>query len=231
MQGFTCINGGKLSTTATGTSDIIFSKTGLDREIAHYVSPPERNPIWQCIPKGIQDVMNKHRHLQIAEEAFDLIENEIRPFLADGGRLWTKGSKGYPSQVRRLLRGLDVTHNVTHATLDALELEESQRIVEHVIPMKRIIIEIIDPTQADPRSNSTNGPIAGGPAQSPAHLLSIFEALLQKCWVTASEHDRLNRAGRSHQWDAPGGNGWDRYRQAGVVAHRIDTNEDLTPDP
>ncbi|MBM7826985.1 hypothetical protein [Microbacterium aurum] len=62
--------------------------------------------------------------------------------------------------------------------------------------MKRIVIEIVDPAQADPRSNSHADPIAGGPATSPEHLLAIFDGLLQKCWVTKEEHDRLNRASR-----------------------------------
>ncbi|MFC5337910.1 hypothetical protein [Leucobacter denitrificans] len=87
--------------------------------------------------------------------------------------------------------------------------------------MKRIIIEIVDPRQADPRSNTSHSPIAGGPAGSPEHLIKIFDRLLQKCWVTEEEHDRLNRAGRSFQWDAPNGDGWSRYKKAQINVHAV----------
>lgn len=161
------------------------------------------------------------RRLDVASAAFALIEEEVRPFLAAGGRLWSKGSMGYPSQLRRMLDVLDDAHGVTFATSDAMQLERSRRVVEHVLPMKRIVIEIVDPRQADPRSNIGTAPIAGGPATSPEHLIAIFDQLLQKCWVTPEEHERLNRAGRSLQWDAPDGDGWARYRIAQVVAQRL----------
>ncbi|MFF2371822.1 hypothetical protein [Agromyces sp. NPDC058110] len=161
------------------------------------------------------------RRIRIATKAFNLIESEVRPLLATGGRLWSKGSGGYPSRLRQILRGLDKAHGVTYATHDAMELPPGQRRVEHVIPVKRIIIEIVDPSQADPRSNTQSAPIAGGPAASPTHLIAIYDRLVQLCWVTPEEHDRLNRAERSFQWDAPDGDGWSRYRLAGVVAHRL----------
>lgn len=167
------------------------------------------------------------RRLQVAIEAFALIEAEVRPFLASGGRLWTKGSNAYPKRVRQILHKLD-SAGVTFATHDAMQLERRQRVVEHVVPMKRIVIEIVDPSQADPRSNSGTEPIAGGPATSPEHLLAIFDRLLAKCWVTSDEHDRLNRAGRSFQWDAPNGDGWTRYAHAGVVAHRLSVSGELS---
>lgn len=153
----------------------------------------------------------------IAAKAYQFIVDEVRPFLAAGGRLWTKGSQGYPRRLRQMLQGLDQAHPVTFVTHDATLIDERQRVVEHVIPMKRIVIEIVDPGQADPRSNSTLAPIGGGPATSPEELIAIFDRLLVKCWVTSDEHDRLNRAGRSFQWDAPDGDGWARYRQAGVA--------------
>jgi hypothetical protein len=168
--------------------------------------------------------------LRIATGAFEFIECEVRPFLVEGGRLWSKGSRGYPRQLRQMLLGLDNSHVVTFATPDATRLDELQRRVEHVIPMKRIVIEIVDPGQADPRSNTSFDPIAGGPAISPEHLISIFDQLLVKCWVTPDEHDRLNRAGRSLQWDAPNGDGWARYRLAGVTAHSITPTGDLHRD-
>lgn len=170
------------------------------------------------------------RRLWIAKEAYEFIEGEVRPFLAAGGRLWSKGSQGYPRRLRQMLQGLDRAHTVTFATHEAMLLDRSQRKVEHVVPMKRIVVEIVDPGQADPRSNSVVDPIAGGPATSPEDLLSIFDRLLVKCWVTGDEHDRLNRAGRSFQWDAPDGDGWSRYRQAGVIAYRLTVSGDLDRD-
>lgn len=158
------------------------------------------------------------RRTRAAIAAFDLIETEVRPHLAAGGNLWTKGSGGYPRRLRQMLGALDKGHAVTFATRDAMQLAPAERVVEHVIPFKRIIVEIVDPNQADPRSNTHQRPIAGGPATSPEHLLSIFDRLLVKCWVTKDEHDRLNRAGRSLQWDAPDGDGWARYRLADVIA-------------
>ncbi len=170
------------------------------------------------------------RRLRIAGDAYDFIESEVRPFLATGGRLWSKGSRGYPRRLRQKLHGLDAAHPVTFATQDAMRLERRQRVVEHVVPIKRIAIEIVDPRQADPRSNTMAEPIAGGPASSPEHLVMVFDQLLVKCWVTADEHDRLNRTGPSSQWDAPDGDGWARYRQAGVVAHPLTAAGELSLD-
>ena len=170
------------------------------------------------------------RRLRIARDAYEFIEGEVRPFLAAGGRLWSKGSRGYPRRLRQRLQGLDAAHPVLFATQDAMRLDRSQRIVEHVVPMKRIVIEIVDPHQADPRSNRVADPIAGGPAISPEHLILIFDQLLEKCWVTADEHDRLNRTGPSFQWDAPDGDGWSRYRQAGVAAYRLTAYGELPRD-
>lgn len=130
-----------------------------------------------------------------------------------------------------MLGALDRSHEVKHATIASMRLETDQRIVEHVIPIKRIVIEIVDPSQADPRSNTRTAPIAGGPARSPEHLLALFDSLLEKCWVTPDEHDRLNRAGRSFQWDAPDGDGWARYRMAGVVVYRLASHGGLILQP
>ncbi len=171
-----------------------------------------------------------HHRLRIAQEAYAFIEGEVRPFLAAGGQLWSKGSRGYRRRLRQMLQGLDRAHNPTFATQDAVLIDSELRKVEHVVPMKRIVIEIVDPGQADPRSTSVTDPIAGGPAVSPEDLISIFDRLLVKCWVTGDEHDRLNRAGRSFQWDAPDGDGWSRYRQAGVIAYPLTANGDLDRD-
>ncbi|GAA1679492.1 hypothetical protein [Microbacterium lacus] len=168
--------------------------------------------------RGMKD---DERRLRIANQAYDFIESEVRPHLVSGGRLWSKGSGGHPSRLRTILSGLDAEHEVMFTTDAAIRLPKRQRVVEHVIPFKRIIIELVDPRQADPRSNSGVEPIAGGPATSPEHLLEIFDRMIQKCWVTHDEHERLNRAGASLQWDAPDGDGWARYRSAAVLAHRV----------
>lgn len=157
------------------------------------------------------------RRLRIATSVFDLIESEVRPFLRSGGHLCSRGSAGYLSRLRQMLGGLDVGYRVTFATSDAMRLPINERVVEHVIPIKRIVIEIVDPDQADPRSNNHRAPIADGPTTSPEHLLRILDTLTQKCWVTKDEHDRLNRAGASFQRDAPEGDRWARYRKAGVA--------------
>jgi hypothetical protein len=169
----------------------------------------------------METAIGDDRRLQIAADAYEFIDSEVRPFLAAGGRLWSKGSRGYPSRLRRMLEGLEGSHSTTFATIDAMRLDLSEREVEHVTPVKRIVIEIVDPRQADPRSNTVLEAIAGGPATSPQHLIEIFDKLLVTCWVTANEHILLNRAGRSLQWDAPDGDGWRRYEMAGVVAYPL----------
>lgn len=161
------------------------------------------------------------RRLAIAEAAYRLVENEARPHLARGGNLHTKGSGAYPAKLRTLLSPLDRAIPVTYATEAALAIDIKRRCVEHVLPLKRIAVEIIDPSKADPRLNTLFAPLAGGPATSPEHLLEIFDALILKCWVTPEEHTRLNQAGESLQWDAPDGDGWERYRRANVVALRL----------
>ncbi len=173
---------------------------------------------------GMRIPSGDERRLRIATEAYEFIEGEVRPFLAAGGRLWSKGSLGYPARLRQMLQGLDSAHPVTFATHDAMRLDPGQRVVEHVVPVKRIVIELVDPGQADPRSNTAAEPLAGGPAISPEHLIVIFDQLLLKCWVTAEEHERLNRIGPSFQWDAPNGDGWARYRMAGVKAQPLAAN-------
>jgi hypothetical protein len=49
------------------------------------------------------------RRLWIATDVFDLIESEVRPLLASGGRLWSKGSGGYPSSMSVPVNGADAT--------------------------------------------------------------------------------------------------------------------------
>lgn len=158
---------------------------------------------------------------RIAEQAYRFTDDEVRPFLENVGRLRSTGSQGYPRRLRQKLRDLDQARYVTFATRDAMGLAPSERVVEHVVPIKRIVIEIVDPRQADPRSNRSLEPIGGGPANSPDDVIAVFDRLLIKCWVTSDEHDRLNRAGKSYQWDAPDDDGRARYREAGVVAHPL----------
>jgi len=156
------------------------------------------------------------RRMQIAERAYRFIEDEVRPHLRRGGNLHTKGSNGYPGKLRRMLAGLDKTPP-THVSLaaKAADLENCQ--IEHVIPWKRIIVELVDPAACDDRINTSKQPIAGGPASSPQQLLHIFDQLAkEKCWVTKDEHRRLNTVIPSSQWDAPDGDGWKRYGLAGI---------------
>lgn len=157
----------------------------------------------------------------IAQSTYRFIEDEIRPFLAQGGNLHTKGSRGYPTRLRQMLSRLDADVPITHATAASLRLPVRDRQIEHVVPVKRIAIEIVDPSKADPRSNTSFDAIAGGPATSPEHLLKIVDQLWIKCWVTPEEHSRLNKCMPSAQWDAPNGDGWLRYRLANIVAEPL----------
>lgn len=125
------------------------------------------------------------RRLRIARQVYAVIDEEARPFLAAGGRLWSKGSRGYPSRLRRMLQPLE-TDVISFATREAMLLDPAEREVEHVLPVKRVVVEIVDPRQADPRSNRVAEPFAGGPATSPEHLLAIVDRLLVKCWVTVT---------------------------------------------
>jgi len=44
----------------------------------------------------------------------------------------------------------------------------------------------------------------------------LAERLVEKAYVSKSEHARLNKVDRSMQWDAPNGNGRERYHRAGI---------------
>jgi hypothetical protein len=165
----------------------------------------------------ISDDQQLHvRRAAIAAAAWEWIENCVHLHLHAGGSLHSKGSGGLPATFRQRFLGRLDTGCVRYATPAALERPVAERVVEHVIPLKRIAIEIFDPALADPRSNTLFDPLAGGPARSPEDVLRIFDTLCAKCWVTKEEHARLNRAAASLQWDAPNGDGWARYRAAGL---------------
>ncbi|WP_170451251.1 hypothetical protein [Ruegeria arenilitoris] len=157
-------------------------------------------------------------HDQLAVQAYQYITDVARPFVARGGRLWTKtpGFEGIApaTTLRDMLAPLDADVPVT-LTTEAAALAGVRIDVEHVLPVKRIAIEMIDPLQGDPRCGSNR--VLIGRAESPADVLRIYLALAVKCYVTNDEHKRLNRAHRSSKWDAWNGDWRERYKRAGVV--------------
>jgi len=156
-----------------------------------------------------------------ALEAWEAIVLPARAHLAAGGNLHTKGSGGWPKRLRTYLDRVDRLVPFTLASDAAMALPVAERIREHVMPMKRIAIEIIDPSACDPRANTRRDAIAGGPARDAQHMEEIALRLIRKAWVTREEHRRLNLAGASFQWDAPDGDGLERYRRAGVEVREI----------
>lgn len=76
----------------------------------------------RCDDRDVDGSLAVDRRLRIANLAYDLIESEVRPFLATGGRLWTKGSGGYPSRIRQLLRGVEHARSVYECLGHGLEL-------------------------------------------------------------------------------------------------------------
>ena len=151
-----------------------------------------------------------------AQHIFDFIVNVARPHIEKGGKLHSKGSAGIPSKMRQLLKPLDNKVPVSLTTDAAANLPRTERKIEHLVPLKRIAIELIDPSHADPRCNTSFDPIAGGPANSSADVDRIFKKLCKKVYVTKEEHQRLNTVAPSLQWDAPNGDGLARYKLAGI---------------
>lgn len=139
-----------------------------------------------------------------------------RAHIRAGGNLHTKGSGGFPAQLRVALSWLDATVPVTRTSPAAAAARGERTAIEHVLPWKRIATEIIDPTKADPRSNTVFTPIEDGPARDPEHMIDLAKRLIVKARVTEAEHSRLNNISRSMQWDAPNGDGMERYRRAGI---------------
>lgn len=154
---------------------------------------------------------------RIAQEAWLYIETVARPFVLAGGRLWTKtlGFSGTnpASRLRRMLQPLDQLTPATFTTVAAMEpgavLER-----EHVMPLKRIAIEMIDPMQGDPRCRSDR--VLIGRAESPEDVLRIYRELAVISVVTKAEHAKLNSAHPSSKWDAWEGDWRQRYARAGI---------------
>jgi hypothetical protein len=169
--------------------------------------------------KGLFDTtpLSDEKARAIAEKAWRYIEDVARPFVRAGGRLATKtpGFHGvHPTtKLRKMLRRYDATFPPTYTTRAAMmpgaELER-----EHALPVKRIIIEMIDPQQGDHRCNSNRTLI--GAAQSPEDVLRIYRELIVIVVVTKEEHDRLGKAHRSARYDAIDGDWRKRYAAAGI---------------
>lgn len=183
-----------------------------------------------CEDRGMSIQSDSERRRRIARIAFALIEDEVRPFLAPRRSLVVQGFERLPSSAPSdaSTAGQCSHGHLRNTVRDAARARSTSR--RACRPDEANSGRDRRPRQADPRSNTDITPIAGGPATSPEHVLSIFDRLLVKCWVTPDEHVRLNRAGRSFQWDAPDGDGWSRYRQAAVVAYRLSATGEMSDD-
>lgn len=139
-----------------------------------------------------------------------------RAILASGGSLHSKGSQAIPSRLRQVfLQPIDATIPIKLTTKAAKEADPEDVVVEHLVPMKRVAIEIIDPTAHDPRTGGKNADVVG-PAIDIKHAEEIARKLITKALVTKEEHAKLNLAHPSFQWDAPAGDGLARYQAAGI---------------
>ncbi|MXU65912.1 hypothetical protein [Oceanomicrobium pacificus] len=149
------------------------------------------------------------------EDAWDIIV-EGRAIVASGGRLFSKGSNRVPTRLRQaFIARIDREIAVTLTSQAARQADTADVVVEHVIPIKRIVIEVIAPEAHDPRTGG-RAMTRLGPARDLAHAERIAREMLTKAYVTRAEHDRLNIASQSFQWDAPAGDGMARYRVAGI---------------
>ena len=147
---------------------------------------------------------------------------EGRARIAEGFHMHTKGSGGVPRRLRsELLDKIEKRVKPKYISEGAVADPAANREREHVIPMKRIAIEIIDPEAHDPRSGGGPAKLLG-PARDLEHAIEIAREMLVVALVTKDEHRRINKHGGSMQWDAPGGDGLDRYSKAGVALHAYD---------
>jgi hypothetical protein len=154
---------------------------------------------------------------RIAERAWRFIEDEARPYVRRGGRLWTK-TRGFhgvnpATTLRDILKPLD---NRIPATFTTLAAAKPGALVdrEHAMPVKRIAIEMIDPMQGDPRCHSDR--ILVGAAEGPEDILRVYHALAVVVMVSRAEHARLAKAHASSRWDAWEGDWRKRYEMAGL---------------
>ena len=159
---------------------------------------------------------------QLAHQAFAYIETVARPFVANGGRLWTKtegiAGEAPASKLRKMLVPLDNTIAVT-LTSDAARQPEARVIREHCLPAKRIAIETIDPLQGDPRCHSNC--VLVGRAECPDDVLRIYRELAVIAYVTPEEDNHLSTAHKSSRWDAWEGDWKKRYAKANVEVFPI----------
>ena len=154
------------------------------------------------------------------EEAWSIVL-EGRRIIRSGGRLHSKGSAQVPSRLRKsLLNRIDREIPVIFKS-EAAMLPGSKTHIEHVTPMKRIAIEIIDPSAHDPRTVG-GGPAGLGPARDLLHAVEIARTMIVKALVTQEEHALINRSGVSLQWDAPAKDILARYHTAGVCLVPVD---------
>jgi len=168
--------------------------------------------------------LNDEKAREIAEKAWRYIEDVARPYVQSGGRLWTTtpGFHGVrpTSELRKMLRRYDATFPSSYTTAAAMvpgaKLER-----EHALPVKRIIIEMIDPLQGDPRCNSNR--VLVGAAQGPEDVLRIYRELAVIVKVTKDEHDRLAEAHNSARYDALDGDWKKRYAAAKIEVFPIGT--------
>jgi hypothetical protein len=154
----------------------------------------------------------------LSEEPWSVIL-EGRQILTSGGTLFSKGSNKVPSRLRKcFLDRIDKSIPITFESRAARE-PGAKTHIEHMVPMKRVAIEIIDPSGHDPRT--VDGGAEGlGPARNLEHAEEIARKLIVKAFVTEDEHKQLNRSGRSQQWDTAKGDPMKRYRDCGITLVR-----------
>jgi hypothetical protein len=154
---------------------------------------------------------------EVAEEAWQYIEEVARPFVRAGGKLATKTPSFYgvqpTTELREILKPYDQTFAPVYATKAAMLPDATLR-REHALPVKRIIIELIDPMQGDIRCNSNR--VLVGAAEGPDDVPRIYRELIVITKVTVEEHTRLDRAHKSARYDAMDGDWCKRYALAGV---------------
>lgn len=98
-----------------------------------------------------------------------------RAIIDAGGRLYSKGSKGISRRLRvAFLDNIDATIPATLTSLAAKTAPAEQVVIEHLIPMKRIAIEIIDPAGHDPRTGGDAPETIGPPFSEQPHNPQVF---------------------------------------------------------
>ncbi len=126
--------------------------------------------------------------LDVAKRAWAYITQSARPYVARGGRLYTKTPGFYgeapATALRAILKPLDDLV-VASFTTEMATRPGAVTHREHAMPVKRIAIEMIDPFQGDPRCKSNR--ILVGRAESAEDVLAIFDKLVVIAIVTDDE--------------------------------------------